>query len=62
MTPLLILALWIGVYPKPFLAFIEQPVNSVVKQIKPEYQIQGTTDVAAQPRIVPAAPAQATDK
>ena len=62
MTPLLILALWIGVYPKPFLAFIEQPVNSVVKQIKPEYQIQGTTDVAAQPRIVPAAPVQATDK
>ena len=41
MTPLLILALWIGVYPKPFLAFIEQPVNAVVKQVKPEYQIPG---------------------
>jgi NADH-quinone oxidoreductase subunit M len=41
MTPLLILSLWIGVYPKPFLAFIEQPVNAVVKQVKPEYQIPG---------------------
>jgi NADH-quinone oxidoreductase subunit M len=41
MLPLLILSLWIGVYPKPFLAFIEQPVNAVVKQVKPEYQIPG---------------------
>ena len=41
MIPLLILSLWIGVYPKPFLAFIEQPVNAVVKQVKPEYQIPG---------------------
>ena len=41
MTPLLILSLWIGVYPKPFIAFIEQPVNAVVKQVRPEYQIPG---------------------
>ena len=41
MTPLLIMSLWIGVYPKPFLAFIEQPVNAVVKQVRPEYQIPG---------------------
>jgi len=55
MTPLLILALWIGVYPKPFLAFIEQPVNAVVKQVKPEYQIPGKTEVASQvPNATPA--------
>src|SRR6476646_9633843 len=41
MTPLMILALWIGVYPKPFLAFIQQPVNAVVKQVRPDYQIPG---------------------
>ena len=42
MTPLMILSLWIGVYPKPFLEYIQQPVNAVVKQVRPEYQIPGT--------------------
>ena len=41
MTPLMILALWIGVYPKPFLEFIQQPVNSVVRQVRPQYEIPG---------------------
>jgi NADH-quinone oxidoreductase subunit M len=50
MTPLLILALWIGVYPKPFLAFIEQPVNALVKQVKPDYQIPGTATTPAPDR------------
>jgi NADH-quinone oxidoreductase subunit M len=42
MVPLMILSLWIGVYPKPFLAYIQQPVNAVVKQVRPDYQIPGT--------------------
>ncbi len=42
MTPLMILALWIGVYPKPFLEYIEKPVNAVVRQVRPDYQIPGT--------------------
>lgn len=42
MAPLLIMSLWIGVYPKPFLAFIEQPVNAIVKQVRPDYQIPGS--------------------
>jgi NADH-quinone oxidoreductase subunit M len=41
MAPLMILALWIGVYPKPFLAYIQQPVNALVKQVRPTYQIPG---------------------
>jgi NADH-quinone oxidoreductase subunit M len=41
MIPLLILSLWIGVYPKPFLAYIQQPVNGIVKQVRPTYQIPG---------------------
>jgi len=42
MVPLMILALWIGVYPKPFLEYIQQPVNAVVKQVRPNYVIPGT--------------------
>jgi len=43
MVPLMFLALWIGVYPKPFLEYIQQPVNAVVKQVRPNYVIPGTT-------------------
>ena len=50
MTPLLILALWIGVYPKPFLAFIEQPVNALVKQIRPDYDKPNAPIAAPQER------------
>ena len=42
MIPLMILSLWIGVYPKPFLEYIQQPVNTVVKQVRPDYVIPGT--------------------
>jgi NADH-quinone oxidoreductase subunit M len=42
MAPLMILSLWIGVYPKPFLEYIQQPVNVVVKQVRPDYVIPGT--------------------
>src|SRR6476620_10295749 len=41
MTPLVIMSLWIGVYPKPFLSYIERPVNAVVRQVRPSYPIPG---------------------
>ncbi|MFN2493256.1 MAG: NuoM family protein [Pyrinomonadaceae bacterium] len=41
MIPLVIMSLWIGIYPKPFLEFIQRPVNAVVKQIRPNYPIPG---------------------
>jgi NADH-quinone oxidoreductase subunit M len=41
MMPLVIMALWIGVYPGPFLRYIENPVNAVVRQIRPNYPIPG---------------------
>jgi NADH-quinone oxidoreductase subunit M len=50
MVPLLILSLWIGVYPKPFLAYIQQPVNAIVKQVRPTYQIPGMRTPATQER------------
>jgi NADH-quinone oxidoreductase subunit M len=47
MVPLVILSLWIGVYPKPFLAFIQQPVNALVRQVRPTYRIPGMPAAAA---------------
>lgn len=41
MVPLVIMSLWIGVYPKPFLAYIRQPVNAIVKHVRPTYEIPG---------------------
>jgi NADH-quinone oxidoreductase subunit M len=48
MVPLMILSLWIGVYPKPFLEYIQKPVNAVVKQVRPDYQIPGMPEPPAE--------------
>jgi NADH-quinone oxidoreductase subunit M len=50
MTPLLILSLWIGVYPKPFLNYIERPVNAVVRHVRPTYPIPGLPAPTAVPQ------------
>jgi NADH-quinone oxidoreductase subunit M len=41
MLPLVVMSLWIGVYPKPFLAYAERPVNAIVRQVRPTYPIPG---------------------
>src|SRR5205085_2055046 len=41
MLPLVIMSLWIGIYPGPFLRYIDKTVNAVVKQVRPNYQIPG---------------------
>lgn len=41
MLPLVILSLWIGIYPKTALDYIARPVNAVVKQVRPNYPIPG---------------------
>jgi NADH-quinone oxidoreductase subunit M len=41
MTPLVIMSLWIGVYPKTFIDYIQQPVNAVVKHVRPNYPVPG---------------------
>lgn len=41
MLPLLVLSIWIGVYPKFFTDYIVQPVNAVVRQVRPTYPIPG---------------------
>jgi NADH-quinone oxidoreductase subunit M len=37
LIPLVILAFWIGIYPKPFFAFIEKPVEKIVQQVNPDF-------------------------
>ncbi len=41
MLPLVVLSLWIGVYPSPFIRYIQQPVNAVVRQVRPDYPMPG---------------------
>jgi NADH-quinone oxidoreductase subunit M len=49
MLPLVIMSLWIGIYPGPFLRYIEKPVNALVRQIRPTYQIPGEPATNAPP-------------
>jgi len=62
MLPLVIMSLWIGMYPAPFIRYIEKPVNSVVKQIKPGYPIPGqpgtATTITTVPPVTISAPVQ----
>src|SRR5713226_6513490 len=37
LVPLVILAFWIGIYPKPFFAYIEKPVQRIVEQVNPHF-------------------------
>jgi NADH-quinone oxidoreductase subunit M len=37
LVPLVILAFWIGIYPKPFFALIEQPVQAIVRHVNPDF-------------------------
>jgi NADH-quinone oxidoreductase subunit M len=37
LVPLVLLAFWIGIYPKPFFALIEKPVENIVKQVNPDF-------------------------
>ncbi len=41
MLPLVVLSLWIGVYPKPFIEYIQKPVESVVRHVRPDYPMPG---------------------
>jgi len=37
LLPLVVLAFWIGIYPKPFFAVIEKPVERIVRQVNPGF-------------------------
>ena len=54
MLPLVILSLWIGIYPKTFVDYIQQPTTAVVRHVRPDYPLPGAT-----PAPQPAAPQRA---
>jgi NADH-quinone oxidoreductase subunit M len=37
LTPLVILAFWIGIYPKPLFTVLDQPVRQIMAQVNPDY-------------------------
>ena len=37
LIPLVVMAFWIGIYPKPFFRIIEKPVNQIVEKVQPGF-------------------------
>jgi NADH-quinone oxidoreductase subunit M len=58
-VPLLIMAFWIGLYPKPFFQILEQPVNHTIAIVRPDYPLP-TANAAAQPATTVAPPTNMT--
>jgi NADH-quinone oxidoreductase subunit M len=52
-APLLIIAFWIGLYPKPFFQILQQPVNQLVLTVRPDYPGIGGAVNASTPPVVP---------
>jgi NADH-quinone oxidoreductase subunit M len=49
-APLLIMAFWIGLYPKPFFQILEQPVNHLVATMhRDSSQPEGAVNAEVQP-------------
>src|SRR3984957_14653406 len=49
-VPLIIAAFWIGLYPKPFLQILEQPVKQIVQIVNPNAAVNAQ---AGAPRLAP---------
>jgi NADH-quinone oxidoreductase subunit M len=57
MTPLVIMSLWIGIYPKAFMDYIDQPVNAIVRQVRPTYPLPAVATtpgpiINQQPKVI----------
>jgi len=55
-VPLIIMAFWIGLFPKPFFQILEQPVNHIVATMQTA-QEAGATNADVQPVVLVAPPA-----
>jgi NADH-quinone oxidoreductase subunit M len=64
LVPLVVLCFWIGLYPKPFLAFLHQPVARIAEIIQPDKFDGQVAHAAADPAAEPDAdaPDPATDE
>ncbi|HYG98164.1 MAG TPA: NADH-quinone oxidoreductase subunit M [Terriglobales bacterium] len=57
-VPLIVLALWIGLYPKPFFQILDQPVRQIVATARPDYPLNaapGAVEAAAPKAAEPVA-------
>ena len=52
-VPLVLIAFWIGLYPKPFFQILETPVNNLVATVRPDYPGLTKPVLAAQPVAQP---------
>jgi NADH-quinone oxidoreductase subunit M len=64
MIPLIVLAFWIGIYPKPLFRVLDRPVRELVQQVNPGYygpvpQPSMASPAANAPTAAPAAPPSA---
>ena len=57
LLPLVALAFWIGIYPKPLFAYIDKPVEQIVRQVNPGYFPAERATMPAAPATRPAADA-----
>src|ERR1700741_1579383 len=54
LLPLVLMAFWIGIYPKPFFAYITNPVEKIVHQVNPDFYKSAGGQSAALPKQSPA--------
>jgi len=53
LLPLVALAFWIGIYPKPFFAYLEKPVQRIVQQVNPSFYQQAKQAAPAGETTIP---------
>jgi NADH-quinone oxidoreductase subunit M len=60
-APLIVLAFWIGIYPKPFFELLERPVAQIVERVRPGYYAERKlrNPLAAAPLVHAAPPVAA---
>jgi NADH-quinone oxidoreductase subunit M len=61
-APLIVMAFWIGLYPKPFFQILEQPVNQIVQTLHDNANPVALVNAQAVPAPAPQAPVVAAPK
>jgi NADH-quinone oxidoreductase subunit M len=54
LMPLVLLAFWIGLYPKPIFRYLDKPVQQIVQAVNPDYYKSAGGAAAARAAATPA--------
>jgi NADH-quinone oxidoreductase subunit M len=57
LVPLILWAFWIGLYPKPFFNYLDKPVETIVRQVNPDYYKQAGAPMTSRLAVTPLPPA-----